>query len=33
MTAPLKAIQALANHPLTDSGLKTFLADHAKAKG
>jgi transaldolase len=30
MTGPLKAIQALANHPLTDSGLATFLADHAK---
>lgn len=30
MTAPLKAIVALANHPLTDSGLATFLADHQK---
>ena len=30
MTGPLKAIKALANHPLTDSGLATFLADHAK---
>jgi len=29
-TCPLKAIKALANHPLTDSGLATFLADHAK---
>ncbi len=30
MTAPLKAIVALAKHPLTDSGLATFLADHKK---
>ncbi|MCT4561162.1 MAG: fructose-6-phosphate aldolase [Crocinitomicaceae bacterium] len=30
MTGPLKAIKALANHPLTDSGLQQFLADHAK---
>lgn len=30
MTGPLKAIMALANHPLTDSGLAQFLADHAK---
>ncbi len=30
MTAPLNAIKALANHPLTDSGLAQFLADHAK---
>lgn len=30
MTGPLKAIQALANHPLTDKGLEQFLADHAK---
>ncbi len=29
-TCPLKAIKALANHPLTDSGLQTFLADYAK---
>lgn len=29
-TVPLKAIMALLNHPLTDSGLKTFLADYAK---
>lgn len=29
-TCPLKAIKALANHPLTDSGLAQFLADHAK---
>jgi len=33
MTGPLKAIQALANHPLTDLGLKQFLADHAKGNG
>lgn len=32
MTAPLKAIQALAKHPLTDSGLEQFLKDHAKGK-
>lgn len=30
MTAPLNAIIALAKHPLTDSGLATFLADYAK---
>lgn len=30
VTAPLKAITALANHPLTESGLAQFLADHAK---
>ncbi len=30
MTAPLSAIKALANHPLTDSGLAQFLADYAK---
>jgi len=29
--APLAAITALLKHPLTDSGLATFLADHAKA--
>lgn len=28
-TAPLKAIKALLNHPLTDSGLAQFLADYA----
>jgi transaldolase len=33
MTAPLKAIKALANHPLTDIGLQQFLADHAKNQG
>ncbi len=30
MTGPLKAIAALANHPLTDSGLQQFLADYAR---
>lgn len=29
-TCPLKAIQALANHPLTDKGLEQFLTDYAK---
>jgi len=29
-TVPLKAIKALLNHPLTDSGLEKFLADYAK---
>ena len=33
ITAPLTAITALLKHPLTDSGLATFLADHAKASG
>lgn len=33
MTGPLSAITALLNHPLTDIGLKTFLADHAKVNG
>ena len=31
-TAPLSAITALLNHPLTDIGLEKFLADHAKNK-
>lgn len=31
MTGPLSAIMALLSHPLTDSGLAKFLADHAKA--
>jgi transaldolase len=31
ITAPLKAILALLNHPLTDNGLAKFLADHKKA--
>lgn len=30
MTGPLSAIKQLLKHPLTDSGLATFLADHAK---
>lgn len=30
MTGPLSAIKALVKHPLTDIGLKQFLADHAK---
>lgn len=29
-TCPLSAILGLLNHPLTDSGLATFLADHNK---
>lgn len=33
ITAPLSAITALLKHPLTDSGLAQFLADHAKAAG
>lgn len=33
ITAPLAAIMGLLKHPLTDSGLATFLADHAKAAG
>jgi transaldolase len=30
MTGPLSAIEGLLKHPLTDSGLATFLADYAK---
>ena len=30
MTGPLSAMLALMKHPLTDSGLAQFLADHAK---
>lgn len=30
MTGPLSAILALLKHPLTDSGLETFLNDHKK---
>lgn len=30
-TCPLNVITALLKHPLTDSGLATFLADHKKA--
>ena len=33
VTCPLKVITSLLKHPLTDSGLATFLADHAKAAG
>jgi transaldolase len=32
-TCPLKVITGLLNHPLTDSGLAQFLADHKKANG
>jgi transaldolase len=32
ITAPLSAITALLKHPLTESGLATFLADHNKAR-
>lgn len=31
MTGPLSAITSLLKHPLTDSGLAQFLADHANA--
>jgi len=31
MTGPLSAILGLLKHPLTDSGLATFLEDHKKA--
>jgi len=31
-TMPLKVLEAMYKHPLTDKGLSTFLADHAKAK-
>jgi transaldolase len=33
VTCPLKVITGLLKHPLTDSGLAQFLADHAKAAG
>ncbi len=33
VTCPLKVITGLLKHPLTDSGLATFLADHAKGTG
>ncbi|MDN3205771.1 fructose-6-phosphate aldolase [Algoriphagus sediminis] len=33
VTCPLNVITGLLNHPLTDSGLAKFLADHAKASG
>ncbi|MFK7882928.1 MAG: fructose-6-phosphate aldolase [Phycisphaerales bacterium] len=32
-TVPLKVIKQLMNHPLTDSGIETFLADYNKAFG
>ena len=31
-TCPLKVITGLLNHPLTDKGLASFLADHQKAQ-
>ena len=31
-TCPLKAIEGLLNHPMTDKGLATFIADAAKMK-
>ena len=33
VTGPLSAMLALLNHPLTDKGLATFLADHKKLNG
>lgn len=33
VTCPLKVIMDLLNHPLTDSGLAKFLADHKKVNG
>lgn len=33
MTGPLSSITALLKHPLTDSGLEKFLADHKKVNG
>jgi transaldolase len=33
VTCPLSVITSLLNHPLTDSGLAKFLADHKKANG
>lgn len=32
ITSPLKSIEGLLKHPLTDSGLKKFLADHKGGK-
>ncbi|MDR2353683.1 MAG: fructose-6-phosphate aldolase, partial [Deltaproteobacteria bacterium] len=32
-TIPLKVIKQLSSHPLTDKGIKDFLADHEKVKG
>ncbi len=33
VTCPLSVIMALLKHPLTDSGLEKFLADHKKTNG
>ncbi|MDF7811101.1 fructose-6-phosphate aldolase [Hymenobacter sp. YC55] len=33
VTCPLSVITGLLSHPLTDKGLATFLADHAKVNG
>ncbi|GAA3996718.1 fructose-6-phosphate aldolase [Hymenobacter fastidiosus] len=33
VTCPLSVITGLLKHPLTDSGLATFLADHKKVNG
>jgi transaldolase len=33
VTCPLNVIMALLKHPLTDSGLEKFLADHKKVNG
>ncbi|UOG76722.1 fructose-6-phosphate aldolase [Hymenobacter tibetensis] len=33
VTCPLNVITGLLQHPLTDKGLATFLADHAKVNG
>lgn len=33
VTCPLNVIASLLKHPLTDSGLEKFLADHKKANG
>ena len=32
-TCPLAAIKGLLRHPLTDSGLAAFLADHKRVNG
>jgi transaldolase len=31
-TCPLKVIKGLLKHPLTDSGLETFLSDYRKSQ-
>jgi len=33
MTGPLSSMLGLLKHPLTDSGLEKFLADHKKVNG